>query len=110
MVSKYASSAISPPKLAESPPHTNDRALENELENRAKSLNKLLQELPIPSDRMSLSAHPHAIDLLSELRVKVQATHSMVLVAKLLREPARQSLFSKVQESLDELERDVATH
>jgi hypothetical protein len=89
-------------KLA-NPPQINDPASENELENRAKSLSKLLQ-------RVSSSGQPLGLDPLSELRVKVQATYNMLLVAKLLREPARQSLVSKMRESLDDLERVIATN
>jgi hypothetical protein len=94
-------------KLA-NPPQINDPASENELENRAKSLSKRLQSLA--PDRVSSSGQPLGLDPLSELRVKVQATYNMLLVAKLLREPARQSLVSKVRESLDDLERDIATN
>jgi hypothetical protein len=91
------------------PPRTNDPASESELENRAKSLSKFLKPLDV-DDRAPHSRQPHALDPLSELKVKVEATYNMLRVAKLLREPARQSLLSKVRESLDDLERIFAAN
>ena len=49
------------------------------------------------------------LDLMNDLRVKIKATHNMLRVAKLLSEPARGSMLSKVRDSLDDLEEVVAS-
>ena len=106
MGSKQATSAISPPELADCLLQRIDRTPENDLENRAKSLREFLQRLA--HDRLPSSGQPHVLDQLSDLKVKVQATYNMLQIAKLLREPARQSMLSTVRESLDGLERVIA--
>jgi hypothetical protein len=46
---------------------------------------------------------------MNDLRVKIKATHNMLRVAKLLSEPARESMLSKVRDSLNDLEDIVAS-
>lgn len=88
----------------------NEYALENELENRLKNLDKLVDSLQATSDQMSFSGKPHALDLVNDLRAKINASRNLLRVAKLLSEPARESMFSKVRDSLDDLEESIASH
>jgi hypothetical protein len=88
----------------------NDSALENELENRIKNLDKLVDSIHVALDQESFSGKPHALDLLNDLRVKIKASHNIFRVARLLREPARESMFLKVSDSLKDLEEVVASH
>jgi hypothetical protein len=46
----------------------------------------------------------------NDLRVKIKATQNMFRVGKLLSEPARHSMISKVSDSLHELEEFVASN
>jgi hypothetical protein len=85
-------------------------ALDNELENRIKNLDKLVDSLHATSDQMSFSGKPHALNVVNDLRVRIKASHNLVRVAKLLSEPARESMFSKVRDSLNDLEESIASH
>jgi hypothetical protein len=84
--------------------------LENELENRIENLDKLVDSLHATSDQMSFSGNPHARDLVNDLRVRIKASHNLLRVAKLLSEPARESMLSKVRDALDDLEESIASH
>jgi hypothetical protein len=84
--------------------------LENELENRIKNMDKLVESTHVALNQGSFSGKPHALDLMNDLRVKIKATYNMLRVAKLLSEPARESMFSKVRDSLNELEEVIASH
>jgi hypothetical protein len=83
---------------------------ENELENRLRNLEKLANSLQAALGRESFSGKPHALDLLNDLRLKIRASGNMFRVAKLLSEPARQSMLSTVRDSVNELEDIVASH
>ena len=85
-------------------------ALDNELENRTKNLDKLVDSLHATSDQMSFSGKPHALDLVNDLRMRIKASHNLLRVAKLLSEPARESMLSKIRDSLDDLEESIASH
>ena len=86
-------------------------ALDNdELENRIKNLDKLIDSLRTTPDRMSFPGKPHALDLLIDLRVRSNASHNLFRVAKLLSEPARESMLLKVRDSLNDLEESIASH
>ena len=74
-------------------------SLVNELENRIKDLDKLVDSL----------VTPQALDLVNDLRVKLNASHKLLQVAKLLREPARASMLSKIRDSLNDLEEAIAS-
>lgn len=87
-----------------------EHALDNELENRIKNLEKLVDSLPATSDQMSFAGKPHALDLVNDLRAKIKANQNLLQVAKLLSEPARGSMFSKVRNSLNDLEESIASH
>ncbi len=91
-------------------PQRNEYALENELENRLKNLDKLVDSLQATSDQMSFSGKPHAHDLVNNFRAKIKASQNLLRVATLLREPARGSMFSKVRDSLNDLEESIASH
>jgi hypothetical protein len=84
-------------------------ALENDLENRIDNLSKLVDSVSSALGQESFSGKPHALDLMNDLRVKIKATHNMLRVAKLLSEPARESMLSKVRDSLNDLEDIVAS-
>ena len=83
---------------------------ENELENRIRNLDKLVDSTHAALEKVSFSGKFRALDLVTELRVKIKATRNMIQVAKLLSEPARKSMFSKILDSLNELEDVVASH
>jgi len=85
-------------------------ALDNELENRIKNLDKIVDSLLATPDQMSFSSKPHVLNLVNDLRVKIKASHNLLRVAKLLSEPARGSVFSKIRDSLNDLEESVASH
>jgi hypothetical protein len=92
------------------PLQTDEYAIENELENRLKNMDKLVESTHAALNQVSFSGKPHALDLMNDLRVKIKATLNMLRVAKLLSEPARESMFSKVRDSLNELEEVIASH
>ena len=71
----------------------------NELENRLKDLDKLVANL----------GKSQALDLVNDLRVKLNASRNSLQVAKLLREPARESMLSKIRDSLNDLEEAIAS-
>jgi hypothetical protein len=83
--------------------------LENELENRIENLDKLVDSTYAAVNQVSFSGKPHALDLMNDLRVKIKATRNIFRVAKLLSEPARESMFSKVRDSLNALEEVIAS-
>ena len=85
-------------------------AAEDDLENRLKNLDRLVESTFTALGQETFSGKPHALDLVNDLRVKIKATHNMLQVAKLLSEPARARMFSKVRDSLNELEDVVASH
>jgi hypothetical protein len=85
-------------------------ALDDELENRIKNLDKIADSLLATPDQMSFSDKPHVLNLVNDLRVKIKASHNLLRVAKLLSEPARGSMFSKIRDSLNDLEESIASH
>lgn len=91
-------------------PQRDEYPSENELENRIKNLDKLVDSTHAALEQESFPGKPRALDLVNDLRVKIKASHDMVRVAKLLSEPARASMFSKVCDSLNDLEEIVASH
>lgn len=84
-------------------------ALENELANRLENLNKLLQNIRGALEHEPFSTKLHAIDLMTDLRMKIKACHEIFRVARLLREPARESMLLKLRDSLDDLEEVFAS-
>jgi hypothetical protein len=84
-------------------------ALENDLENRINNLGKLVDSVNLALGRESFAGKPLALDLANDLRVKIKATHNMLRVAKLLSEPARESMLSRTRDSLNDLEVIVAS-
>ena len=85
-------------------------APENELENRIRNLEKLANSLQAALGRESFSGKPHTLDLLNDLRLKIKASSNRFRVAKLLSEPARESMLSKVRDSVNDLEGIMASH
>jgi hypothetical protein len=88
----------------------NEFASENELEIRIKNLDNLVQSVYGALRQVSFSGKLRALDLMNDLRVKIKATHNMLRVAKVLSEPARESMLSRVRDSLKELEETIASH
>ncbi len=84
-------------------------ALDDELENRIKNLDKMVDSLLATPDQVSFSGKPHVLNLVNDLRVKIKASHNLLRVAKLLSEPARESMFSKIRDSLNDLEESIAS-
>jgi hypothetical protein len=89
--------------------HLDVSAPENELENRIRNLERLANSLQAALGRESFSGKPHTLDLLNDLRLKIKASSNMFRVAKLLSEPARESMLSKVRDSVNDLEGIVAS-
>jgi hypothetical protein len=89
---------------------TDESRLENELENRIQNLDKLVHSVHDALHQVSFSGKPRALDLMNDLRVKIKATHNMLRVAKLLREPARESMLSRVRDSVKDLEQVIASN
>lgn len=85
-------------------------APENQLENRIKNLEKLANSIEAALGRQSFSGKHQALDLANDLRLKIAANWKMFQVARLLSEPARESMLSRVRYSVDDLEDSIATH
>jgi hypothetical protein len=82
---------------------------ENDLENRIRNLDKLVNSTYAALCQESFPSKPHALDLVNDLRVKIRASQNLLRVARLLSEPARESIFSKIHDSLNDLEEVVAS-
>ncbi len=91
-------------------PQRDEYSSENELENRIKNLNKLVDSTHAALEQVSFSGKFRALGLVTDLRVKIKASDNLLRVAKLLSEPARASMFSKVRDSLNDLEEVIASH
>jgi hypothetical protein len=89
---------------------SDEYAPENELENRIINLDNLVDSIHAALQQVSFSGKLHAVDFLADLRVKIRATHNMFRVARLLSQPARDSMISRVRDSLNDLEEVIATH
>ncbi len=98
------------PAVRNTSSQTDESRLENELENRIKNLDKLVHSVHDALHQVSFSGKPRALDLMNDLRVKIKATHNMLRVAKLLSEPARESMLSRVRDSVNDLEQVVASN
>jgi hypothetical protein len=85
-------------------------SLEKEVENQLRNLDRLVESVGSARDQASFPSKPHAHNLVNNLRTKLKASHDMFRLAKLLSEPVRTSMFSKVHESLNDLEEDIAAH
>ena len=83
--------------------------LENDLENRISNLEMLVDSTYAALGQESFPSKPKALDIVNDLRVKIKASQNLLRVAKLLSEPARESMFSKVHDSLNDLEEVVAS-
>jgi hypothetical protein len=91
-------------------PQKSETGLENELENRMRNLQRLVESIEAALGRESFSGKPHALDLAGDLRMKIKASWKMFRLARLLSEPARESMLGKVLESVNDLEDDVASN
>jgi hypothetical protein len=88
----------------------NEYASESELEIRIKNLDNLVHSVRAALRQVSFSGKPRALNLMNDLRMKIKATDNKLRVAKLLSEPARESMLSRVRDSLNELEETIASH
>jgi hypothetical protein len=98
------------PQIENKSLHRDEYALENQLENRIQNLDKLVESVHAALRQVSFSGKLRALNLMNDLRVKIKATHNKLRVAKLLSEPARESMLSRVRDSLNELEETIAAH
>jgi hypothetical protein len=98
------------PPTERKPMQSDEYTSENELENRIRNLDNLVDSVHAALHQVSFSGKLRALDLLTDLRVKIRAIHNMFRVAKLLSEPARESMISRVRNSLNDLEEVIATH
>jgi len=87
-----------------------ESTLENDLENRIRNFDKLVDSTYAALGQELFPGKPlHALTLVNELRVKIKANRNMFRVAKLLSEPARGSILLKVRDCLNDLEEVVAS-
>jgi hypothetical protein len=84
--------------------------LEDELENRVENLDKLLNNVHATLEQQSFSGKTHALDIVIDIRMKIKASHTMLQVAKLLSEPARESMLLRVRNCLNSLDEECASH
>ncbi len=89
-------------------PQSTELTLENELENRLRNLERLAESIEAALARESFSGKPQALDVATDLRMKIKANWRMFRLARLLSEPARESMLLKVRESVDDFEDVVA--
>jgi hypothetical protein len=75
-----------------------------------RNLQRLAESIEVALGRESFSGKPHAIELASDLRMKIKASWKMFRLARLLSEPARESMLVKVGESVNDLEDAVASN
>ena len=93
------------------PPLTDQSAVEIEVQYRLRDLDELVDRISAANrDKVSISGETSVPDSLRDLRAIVKANHDEVLVAKLLSEPARESMLLKVRDSLRNLEKMLAYH
>jgi hypothetical protein len=91
-------------------PQRSDTAPDDQLEIRIKNLERLANSIQAALGRQSFSGKHQALGLANDLRLKIAANWKMFQVARLLREPARESMLSRVRSSVDDLEESIATH
>jgi len=89
--------------------HIEEPEVENELENRMRNIDQLVHSVHGALLKESFSGKPGALDLMNDLRLKIKTTHNTLRVAKLLSEPARESMLSSVRNSLNDLESVIAS-
>ena len=81
-----------------------NQALEIEVENQLTRLDRRVRDGRVDSEQLSDSGK----ELMHELSQRVKASHHTLLVAKLISEPARESLFLKLRDSLHDVEELMA--
>jgi hypothetical protein len=91
-------------------PERSESTPENQLENRIKNLERLANSIQSALGGQSFSGKHQALDLANDLRLKIVANWKMFQVARLLSEPARESMLSRVSSSVSELEESIASH
>lgn len=82
-----------------------NQRLEIEVENRLASLDKRLDEMQADGNQLSDSDK----GLICDLGQRVKASHHTLLVAKLISEPARESLLLKLRDSINDVEELMAS-
>jgi hypothetical protein len=98
------------PQAEYKPSQREECVTENQLEIRIQNLDKLVHSVHGALRQVSFSGKLRTLNLMSELGVKIKATHNMLRVAKLLSDPARGSMLSRVRDSLKQLEETIAAH
>jgi hypothetical protein len=90
-------------------PKTYGSAPEYGLEIRIQNLDALVHSVHAALDREPFEGKHQALNVIASLRMKIKATLNMFRLARLLREPARESMLLRVRDSVNGLESDVAT-
>jgi hypothetical protein len=85
-------------------------AWDNDLENRIRKLERLVDTFPTPPERRTFSGTPRPLDIVNDIRAKIKANRDLFRIARLLSDPARESMFLKIRDSLDDLEQSIAYH
>jgi len=84
--------------------------LESDLEARIRNLGKVVERLHRFLPEESFSGKPIALDLVNDLQAKIAASNNLFRVARLLSEPARESLVATVRDSVNNLEEVIASN
>ncbi len=83
---------------------------EREFESRLEDLNGRLQGLRNEISLVWVNGEPHVLDVVLDLKIKIEAVRWMLRVCKHLEEPARERVFLTVGESLNKLEKAFESH
>jgi hypothetical protein len=81
-----------------------DSAQAEDFEVRLQDLNDRLQDMDAPSRLVWLDGRLHVLDVVLDMRVKVEAVRWMLRVSKHLGDPARQQVLVAVRNSVNKLE------
>jgi hypothetical protein len=84
--------------------------LESDLEARIRNLGKVVERLHRALPQESFSGKAIALDLVHDLQAKIAASNNLFRVARLLSEPARESLVAAVRDSVNDLEEVIASN
>lgn len=91
-------------------PQSDESNSEHNLAARISHLDKIVETLQGALPQQSISGEPLALDLVNDLHVKIAASNNLFRVARLLSEPARESMVSEVRASVQDLEKIIASH
>jgi hypothetical protein len=81
-----------------------DLTQSEDFEARLQDLNDRLQDMDATSRLVLLNGRLHVLDVVLDMRVKVEAVRWMLRVSKHLGDPARQQVLMNIESSLGKLE------